>query len=78
MNITQRLQEFIDSEGKSCSFITPEYVYSMWGGSVAIEEIEKAMAELRSYRNHRRKLKITIVYYDSIFIIERCDGSAWS
>ena len=41
-----RLQSFIESEGKSCSFdpelITPEYVYRMWGGAVAIEEIEEA------------------------------------
>ena len=51
MNITQRLQEFIDSEGKSCSFnpelITPEYMYRMWGGAVAIEDIATAMEEVR-------------------------------
>ena len=33
--------------------ITPVYVYRMWGGSVAIEEIEKAIAELQSHRKHR-------------------------
>ena len=42
-SLEERLQSFIDSEGKSCSFdpelITPEYVYRMWGGSVAIDEI---------------------------------------
>ena len=27
--------------------ITPLYIYRMWGGSVAIEEIERAMAEER-------------------------------
>ena len=51
MDRTQRLQEFIESEGKSCSFdpelITPEYVYRMWGGSVAIDEIETGFMELR-------------------------------
>ncbi len=35
MDIPQRLQEFIESEGKSCFMdiggITPEYVYRMWG-----------------------------------------------
>ena len=38
-----RLKEFMECEGRSCSFdpelITPEYVYRMWGGSVAIDEI---------------------------------------
>jgi len=42
-----RLQSFIDSEGKSCSFepelITLEYVYRMWGGIIAIEKIVNAM-----------------------------------
>ena len=41
-----RLQEFIESEGKYCSFnselITPEYVYRMWGGQISLEEIEEA------------------------------------
>lgn len=47
-----RLREFIECEGKSCSMdpgcITPLYVYRMWGGQVAIEEIEEAMR----YMNH--------------------------
>ncbi len=38
-----RLKQFVESEGKSCSFdpelITPEYVYRMWGGAVAIEDL---------------------------------------
>ena len=46
-----RLQSFIECEGKSCSFdpelITPEYVYRMWGGAVAIEDIATAMEEVR-------------------------------
>lgn len=46
-----RLKNFIESEGKSCSFdpglITPEYVYRMWGGKFSIEEIENGLAELR-------------------------------
>ena len=54
MDIAQRLQEFIESEGKSCSMdiggITPEYVYRMWGGQVAIEDITTAMEEVRSHR----------------------------
>ena len=49
--LEERLQLFIECEGKSCSFdpelITPEYVYRMWNGSVALEDIEKAMAEIK-------------------------------
>ena len=61
MDITQRLQEFIESEGKSCSMdiggITPEYVYRMWGGSVSIEEIEEAMEVLRQTQEPERRMK---------------------
>ena len=50
--IVERLQAFIEIEGKSCSFdpelITPEYVYRMWGGSVAIDEIATGLKELRN------------------------------
>lgn len=50
-DIITRLQSLIKSEGKSCSFdpelITPEYVYRMWGGSVAIDEIATAMEEVK-------------------------------
>jgi len=53
-SIVERLQSFIESEGKSCSFdpklITPEYVYRMWGGAVAIEDIATAMEEVRRMR----------------------------
>ena len=56
-DISLKLKEFIEDEMRSCSMdiggITPVYVYRMWGGSVAIEEIEKAIAELRSHRNRR-------------------------
>ena len=50
-SLEERLQSFIESEGKSCSFdpglITPEYVYRMWGGKFSIEEIENGFTELR-------------------------------
>ena len=53
--LAERLQSFIECEGKSCSFdpelITPEYVYRMWGGAVAIEDIATAMEEVRIIRN---------------------------
>ena len=51
LDIVERLTEFIENEAKSCSMdfgcVTPVYVYRMWGGSVAIEEIANAMSEVR-------------------------------
>lgn len=45
--IINRLKSFIESEARSCSMdfgcVTPLYVYRMWGGAVALEEIETAM-----------------------------------
>ena len=50
-NLVARLQEFIESEARSCSMdpgcITPEYVYRMWGGMVPLEEIEATLREIR-------------------------------
>jgi len=50
-NIVLRLKEFMENEARSCSMdfgcVTPEYVYRMWGGSVAIDEIANAMLEVR-------------------------------
>lgn len=47
----ERLQQFLIDEAKSCSMdfggITPLYVYRMWNGSVALEDIEAAMAEIK-------------------------------
>lgn len=46
-DISLKLQEFIESEARSCSMdfgcITPEYVYRMWGGNVPLNEIETAL-----------------------------------
>ena len=51
-DIISRLQEFMENEARSCSMdfgcITPEYVYRMWGGNVAIEEIANAMNNLKT------------------------------
>lgn len=52
MELIDKLKEFIENKMRSCSMdiggITPLYVYRMWGGSVAIEEIANAMALLGS------------------------------
>ena len=46
-----RLKQFVESEMLSCSMdiggITPLYVYRMWGGAVAIDEIATALEEQR-------------------------------
>ena len=51
ITVVERLKEFMENEARSCSMdfgcVTPEYVYRMWGGSVSLEEIEKAMADVR-------------------------------
>ena len=50
MDIVEEIKEFMENEARSCSMdfgcITPEYVYRMWGGTVALEDIEAAMAEI--------------------------------
>ena len=49
-DVIYRLKAFIEDEARSCSMdfgcVTPEYVYRMWGGSVSLEEIERAMADV--------------------------------
>ena len=50
-DVVCRLKAFIEDEAWSCSMdfggITPLYVYRMWNGSVALEDIEAAMAEIK-------------------------------
>ena len=50
-DLISRLREFMDNEARSCSMdygcVTPEYVYRMWGGQVAIEDIEQGLIKLK-------------------------------
>ena len=50
-SIVERMRDFMEQEARSCSMdiggITPLYVYRMWGGSVAIDEIATGLTELR-------------------------------
>ena len=50
-DLIARLKQFMDDEARSCSMdygcITPQYVYRMWGGTVALEEIEAALTVIR-------------------------------
>ena len=52
MSIVERLQEFIENEAWSCSMdfgcVTPLYVYRMWGGTVALEDIEAGLKEIKN------------------------------
>ncbi len=49
--LMERLRELLENEARSCSMdfgcVTPEYVYRMWGGQVPLNEIEKAMVDVR-------------------------------
>jgi hypothetical protein len=49
--LISRLREFMENEARSCSMdfgcVTAEYVYRMWGGDVAIEDIATAMETLQ-------------------------------
>lgn len=51
MDLIARLREFMENEARSCSMdfgcVTSEYVYRMWGGKVPLNEIEKAMVDVR-------------------------------
>ena len=50
--IVSRLQQFLENEACSCSMdfgcVTPQYVYCMWGGTVALEEIEAGLKEIKN------------------------------
>ena len=50
-DIADRLHQFIENETRSCSMdfgcITPLYVFRMWGGVVALEEIEAAFKDVQ-------------------------------
>jgi len=50
-NIVEELKTFMENEACSCSMdfgcITPIYVYRMWGGTVALDEIENGFKEIK-------------------------------
>lgn len=49
--LIDRLREFMENEARSCSMdfgcVMPLYVYRIWGGSVAIEEIAAGLMEIK-------------------------------
>ena len=54
-DIVSRLTEFLMNEARSCSMdfgcVTPQCVYRMWGGTVALEEIEAGLKEIKNGYN---------------------------
>ncbi len=50
-SLVERLKEFLEQEARSCSMdfgcVTPLYVYRMWGGNVANEEIKAGLQEIK-------------------------------
>ena len=51
MCIVERLKKFMEDEMRSCSMdfgcITPLYVYRMWGGTVAFDEIVIGLKQIK-------------------------------
>lgn len=51
-DIISRLTEFLMNEARSCSMdygcVSPQYVYRMWGGTVALEDIEVGLKEIKN------------------------------
>ena len=69
-DIVARLKQFMDDEAMSCSMdygcITPIYIYRMWGGSVAIDEIATRLTELRkngcmAYGNPNLRNRVNVI-----------------
>lgn len=52
LDMIHRLEEFIENEARSCSMdfgcVSPTYIYRMWGGIVAFEEIEWGLKEFKN------------------------------
>ena len=48
----ERLRLFMENEARSCSMdfgcVTPLYVYRMWGGIVALKDIENGLKEINN------------------------------
>lgn len=52
MDIVNKIKELLENETRSCSMdfgcVTPLYVYRMWGGTVAFEDIENGLKEVKN------------------------------
>jgi hypothetical protein len=52
MELKDKLRVFLMNEAHSCSMdfgcVTPLYVYRMWGETVALEDIEAGLKEIKN------------------------------
>ncbi len=52
ITVVDRLRKFMEKEARSCSMdfgcVTAVYVYTMWGGAVALEEIATGLKEIQN------------------------------
>ena len=52
IDIVLRLKAFLENEARACSMdfgcVTPLYVYRMWGGAVALSDIENGLREIHN------------------------------
>ena len=52
IELITRLKDFVENEARTCSMdfgcVTPQYVYRMWGGMVAFEDIEAGLKEIKN------------------------------
>lgn len=50
--LVERLKGFLENEALSCSMdfgcVASLYVYRMWGGTVALEDIEAGLKEIKN------------------------------
>ena len=50
-SLISRLKDFLEHAARSCSMdfgcVTPLYVYRMWGGEVALNDIEESLATIK-------------------------------
>lgn len=67
-DIVARLREFMENEARSCSMdpgcISPLYVYRMWGGRVALEDISNALDKVRYEFYGIRKRCVAVDFID--------------
>ena len=52
ITVVDRLREFMKNEARSCSMdfgcVTAVYVYRMWGGQVALDEIAAGLKKIQN------------------------------
>ena len=51
-SLVERIRQFLEAEARSCSMdfgcVTSEYIFRMWGGTVALEDIDISLKQVKS------------------------------